>query len=222
MGMKISFLLLKKIKTFYKMINMKGKRTGIDFSEHELIITKNDNVLIHHLKKPNTVMDNVKFINVEGVLLVTGDYSRWSFCREFHPSAEGRVSDYYWCEKLSIGSSQTYSDYSPDKTHETLVEELDNYIKDKTEENPKFDEENEDDDILNYYKNCISNTDDELDYTYCAYRNLPKGIDGESVTFMKKIKPQLQVVFDAFEEICRRMKEEENKNPKTIKNEQIN
>ena len=32
-------------------MKMKGKRTGIDFSEHELIVTKNDSVLIHHLKK---------------------------------------------------------------------------------------------------------------------------------------------------------------------------
>jgi hypothetical protein len=187
---------------------MKGTRTGVDFSEHELIITKNDSVLIHHLKKPDTIMDNIKFINIEGVLLVTGDYSRWSFCREFHPSADGHVSDYYWCEKLSIGSSHTYSDYSPEDTHEILVEELDNYIKDKIKEDSKFDEENDDDETLNYYKDCISNTDDELDYTYHAYRNIPEGMDCESVVFIQKIKPQLQVVFDAFEEICRRMKEE--------------
>lgn len=193
---------------------MKGTRTGIDFSEHELIITKNDNVLIHHLKKPNTIMDNVKFINIEGVLLVTGDYSRWSFCREFHPSADGRVSDYYWCEKLSIGSSQTYSDYSSEDTYERLKESLTEYIEDRKEEDSDFDEQTEDDDTINYYKECMSKTDDELEYTAYAYREYPDGFDCESVIFMKKIKPQLQVVFDAFEEICRRMKEEENDKPK--------
>lgn len=195
-------------------MKMKGKRTGIDFSEHELIVTKNDSVLIHHLKKPNTIMDNVKFINIEGVLLVTGDYSRWSFCREFHPSSDGHVSDYYWCEKLSIGSSHTYSDYSSEDTHERLKELLKEYIEEKKEENPDFDEEDTDNEITEYYRECMSKVDDELEYTAYAYREYPNGFDSESVVFMKKIKPQLQVVFDAFEEICRRIKEEENNNPK--------
>ena len=142
---------------------MKGTRTGIDFSEHELIITKNDNVLIHHLKKPNTIMDNVKFINIEGVLLVTGDYSRWSFCREFHRSADGRVSDYYWCEKLSIDSSQTYSDYSSEDTYERLKESLTEYIENRKEEDSDFNEQTEDDDIFNQFSNLVNqgNTEEE-------------------------------------------------------------
>ena len=31
---------------------MKGRRTGIDFEKHEVIVTKNDDCLIHYLEKP--------------------------------------------------------------------------------------------------------------------------------------------------------------------------
>ena len=38
--------------------------------------------------------------------VVTGDVGNWMFCREFHPSSKGHVSDYYWVEKLQMSSSQ--------------------------------------------------------------------------------------------------------------------
>jgi len=38
---------------------------------------------------------------------------------------------------------------------------------------------------------------------------MPSFFDSEGVPNVKKVKIWLQIVFDAFDEICRRMKEEE-------------
>ena len=96
------------------------KRTDIDFSKHEVIITKLDNVVepcvIHYLKLPDTRMNSIKFINCGGVLSVTGDYGNWIFCREFHPSEKEYVSGSYWEEKLRIASCQDPYEYDEDAT----------------------------------------------------------------------------------------------------------
>jgi hypothetical protein len=62
---------------------MKGKRTGIEFGEHEVLVTKTEECLIHYLKKPNTISDSIKYINVGGILAVTGDYGNWIFVENF-------------------------------------------------------------------------------------------------------------------------------------------
>ena len=103
---------------------MKGKRTGLDFSKHELLCTKSDELTIHHLKKPNTYYDSIKYINTQGIMAVTGDYGNWIFCREFHPSADDYVSSGYWCEKLSIASCQVYKEYDPEETEKEIKRRL--------------------------------------------------------------------------------------------------
>jgi hypothetical protein len=184
---------------------MNSKRIGIDFSKHEVIVTKNDNLLIHYLKKPGTTWDSIKFINCDGILAVTGDYGNWIFCREFHPSKDGYVSDGYWHEKLQILSSQQGMEFDGEATKEELRRKIAEH---KEEVAQDLLEENES--LLEYYEECISLCDDnELDYTYYAYRNLPKGMDYDDVVFLKDYKPWLKAVFDGFDEICRRMKEGE-------------
>lgn len=176
---------------------MKGKRTGIEFEEHELIVTRQDGLLVHYLKKPNTIYDNIKFINTNGILAVTGDYSNWMFCREFHPSPNGHVSDYYWIEKLRIASCQEPEKFDSKET-ETEIKKL------------LAEEEDLDDEEKEYLEECLSRVDDEFDYEHYAHReNCGRFQDHENVPYCKKIKRQLMVVFDGFEEICRRMKEEE-------------
>ena len=49
-------------------------RTTIDWSKHELHITKNEHIAVWHLRIDNSYLRSVKFINVEGRLLVTGDW----------------------------------------------------------------------------------------------------------------------------------------------------
>jgi len=174
---------------------MKGKRNGLDFSQHEMHVIKTDEVLIHHLKKPNTICDNIKYINCGGILAVTGDYGNWIFCREFHPSAEGGVSGGYWDEKLQICSEQTASKYCSDSTAEAITR--------------WFEEENEDmnEEVKEWIQDLLDNVEDELDYTNIAYRQTPNGIDYEYIPFIKERHTWLNTVYDGFDELCRRYKE---------------
>ena len=71
-------------------------RTSVDWSDHVLTTSKEGYTLIHTIKKPDTVWDMVTFINTNNIMVVTGDNSNWMFCREFHPSPAGRVSEGYW------------------------------------------------------------------------------------------------------------------------------
>lgn len=179
---------------------MKGKRTGIDFEKHEVIITKNEECLIHHLKIPNTHYNSIKYINCGGVLAVTGDYGNWIFCREFHPSADGFVSGGYWLEKLRILSTQDGEEFNSEATKKALQERLYEY----KVENGKDAKE----DVIEYYEECINKCDEhEIDYTHFAYREQPRGLDYEDVILEKDYKFWLKAVFDGFDEICRRMKE---------------
>jgi len=182
---------------------MKGKRTNLEFKEHELLITEQEGLLVHHLKKPDTNMDNIKFINTNGIMVVTGDYGNWVFCREFHPSATSeQVSDGYLIEKLQILSCQDPYDYDVDATLLELQNNFDNYIKDCNDS-----EVDPDESVIEYFDECINLVYDELDYTHYAYRERPSFMDYDEIAYVKSPKYWLQVVFDGFEEICRRLNE---------------
>jgi len=99
------------------------RRTNIDFSKHVLTIDETTNAVIYGFKKPETYHGAIKFINTSGILAITGDYGNWIICREFHPSADGHVSDGYWCEKIRLSSSQKVSDHDP-KATEDLINEI--------------------------------------------------------------------------------------------------
>lgn len=190
-------LIHEKFRTGTDKVPALGKRTKFDFSKHEVLVTKTDDVLIHHLKLPGTVMDSVKFINTNGIMAVTGDYGNWIFCREFHPSGgnNGGVSDSYWLEKLKISSCQNPYRYDSEATATEIREILNNPEEELT------DEEKE------YLQQGLREVDDELDYTYHAYRNtVGRWQDLEYVPHVKKLPAQLHYVFDAFDEICRRLK----------------
>jgi len=180
---------------------MKGKRTVIDWGKHEVTVTKQDGLLVHHLKDPDTVINNIKYINTNGILAVTGDYGNWMFCREFHPSANGFVSEGYWKEKLRNLSTQEPNDFDEDATRK----ELEGYLADTDEPLREIEKD--------YIEGCLDAMGDgEFDYSHYAYRNnVGRFIDGEYVPFCKKTKYWLDAVFDGFDEICRRMKEEAEK-----------
>ncbi len=193
---------MPKQKTPEQLQKHIGKRTGIDFSKHEVIVTQNEFVNIWFLKKPNTLCDCIKFINTNGILAVTGDYGNWIFCREFHPDAKGYVETGYWKEKLRISSTQEPSEYDPEGTAVALQEQLiglEEYgYKDK-----KLQEMKE------YIQECLTRVDNEHEYVAYAYLEGPSFIDSESVIMVKKIKYWLLVVFDGFDEICNRLRNPE-------------
>lgn len=180
------------------------KRTNFDFSKHILLEThfKNDNhsLDIWDLKLPTSSnMFRVKFINTCGILVVDGDFGRWSFCREFHPSADGYVSEGYWFEKLSIGSQQQYAKYDAEKTEKELKKWIKSGLKDYGYEGEELRK------LKEQFTDLLDYVDDEIEYTQKAFRETDID-DYEYIPFVKTQFVQLDIIFDAFEELCKRMK----------------
>jgi len=175
---------------------MREHRTDVNFDQYIIIETRYQDVLITEFKKPDTRCGSIIFINAKGVLAVTGDYGNWIFCREFHPSPDGFVSDSYWCEKLSIASTQKFSDYDPKATRLEIENRLrhDNIDEDELETDEREYLEN----LLEYVDEC------EERYIVYSYDHLPQGRDYEYIPIIKKLNPWLEVIFGAFDEICRR------------------
>jgi hypothetical protein len=189
---------MKEIKT-----NL-GRRTDFDFSEHELLIKESDGLLVHTLKhKDYNKMYRFDFINTNGVMVVTGDYGNWMFCREFHPSPDGMVSDYYWCEKIKIASTQEPFEFDYEATEKEILEAI----------NVEGGFEGDDLEIMTeYYESLLDKVHEgEFYYEAYAYGEMPYLITSGCVPNNKKIKHWLLCVFDAFEEICSRLKEGEEK-----------
>lgn len=175
-------------------------RTTIDFSKHEITETKYPGVLIHKFALPHTIRNSVTFINTCGVMTVTGDFGNWVFCREFHPSPNGKVSDTYWDEKLRGSSeSQTSHEYCPKTTLE-LIEEFVNEFENDFGRVPN-EKETEWLDDLKYY------VDDKLEYEYTAYRESPIDIDFEDIPYGKARHVWLNAVYDAFDSMCQKLNE---------------
>lgn len=177
-----------------------NKRTTIDFSRHEVKVTQFEGVLIHEFKRPDTRNCMLVFINTQGVMTVTGDFGNWVFCREFHPSPEGSVSAGYWDEKLRIASEQDSHAFCSQQTEIELKEFRDNY-----EDN--YGEMTEE--VSEWLENLEGYADDEFEYTYYAYRETPRDIDAESVPFGKARHSWLNCVYDGFDALCLKLKENE-------------
>jgi len=181
------------------------KRTRLDFSQHELKITETPEIIVHYLKKPNTIIDSIKFINTNGILAVTGDYGNWIFCRSFVPSATGEgVSDGYWCQKLRIASTQKDSNFDKGATDIEIKERLKELKENKDHyDDIKYEE------LKDYYESLIELESGEGRYMIEAYDNLPFNFDSDDIPCVYQIDYSLLVIFDAFEEICKRLKNKE-------------
>ena len=179
----------------------RNQRTLIDWSEHQLKIKRNDNCLIHELKKENSSYEKIIFINTNDICAVTGDFGNYIFCREFHPTADGFVSDNYWIEKLQINSIQEPETYSPEQTRKVLEKGLAGELEEYGYEDEQLITMQE------YYKKLLNVVDcSEWEYISFAYNEyLPNFLTAEDVPIAKVIKQRLLIIFDAFEEICKRL-----------------
>lgn len=170
------------------------KRTNVDWTKHELSITcYKGKPAIYDFRKGNSCVHAITFINVEGVLSVTGDWGNWIFCREFHPTEEGYVSDSYWIEKLQISSCQDPYDFEQSKVKEE-VEQL-KKDHDLSEEEIEFL-----DDLV------IEAGEGKYAFIAKIMNDKPNDLDYEFLPNGKVVQWWLQVVFDAFDEICHRLK----------------
>lgn len=187
----------------------KNKRTDIDFSEHEhrIEIFKNENgkeIRIDHFQVGNSRINYIQFINTDEIMSVTGDFGNWIFCRPFVPSSEGFVSDHYWYEKLSISSTQKYKSFDSDLTVEALEDEMN-----RMDEDFDVDYVERKEEYRAYLERCISESDYEWGYVAYAYQEHPSWMDSEDVIFCEKTNVRLEIIFDAFDEICNRLKDKE-------------
>ena len=181
---------------------MREKRTDVNFDEHELHVKLEEGLMIHHLQRPNTNMFNVKFINTNGVCVVTGDVGNWMFCREFHPSADGYVSDGYWLEKLGMKSTQVGTEYNSEETREEIQEGIDGVLEEWGHEGDDLEEAKE------YYRGLLNYVEyQESEYITYACDNMPGFMDSEDIPHVRTIIHRLNIVYDAFNEICERLKE---------------
>ena len=59
-----------------------------------------------------------------------------------------------------------------------------------------------------WFKDLLYFTYDEINYTYHAYRHYskPDFIEYDEIPFVKKGSPRLEIIFDAFDEICSRLR----------------
>jgi hypothetical protein len=170
------------------------RKTSVDFTNHKLNIIKHDDIVIYEYKKPGTIINGLTFINAKGVMTVTGDFGNWVFCREFHPKKDDYVSRGYMDEKLQIASEQTSHKFDSETTV-NLIKEFKKQF--KSAYGRKMNDEEKD-----WVKDLIYHSDDQHEYIYYAYREKPTTIDYESVPFGKKRHIWLEIIYDAFNEIC--------------------
>jgi hypothetical protein len=156
--------------------------------------------VIYDFKKPDSIEHRVIVINAYGVCSVTGDFGKWIFEKEFHLSGN--------CTKINDGyilqnSPRTQELYEWDG--ELVRKEIEETIQQSydIESDEMSDEENE------YWSGLINATYD-CEYTYIAKcMNRPSCIESENIPKSRqKLNPYLLAIFDAFEEICGRTKDE--------------
>jgi len=187
------------------MIEMK-KRSDWDFKDHthrvEIFKSEEGNeIRVDHFQEGNSRMGYIKFVNDSEGLAVYGDFGNWIFNRQFHPSPDGYVADSYWYEKLRIASSQDHARYDSEATAKELQELIDGGLEEWGYEGETLEK------AIEWCKELLYHVDDELEYTYQAYRGSnPTEMDYESIPFCKESSMQLKIIFDAFDEICTRLK----------------
>jgi hypothetical protein len=180
---------------------MKKRETSVDFSNHELKVTESERVTIYEFKKPGTIVNGLTFIVGVGVTTVTGDFGNWVFCREFHPKPKDYVSRGYFDEKLRIASEQTCEAFDSEET----LKEIENF---KYTFYESFDREMTDEEE-DWIQSLIDNVYDDFQYKYIAYREMPNSLDFDYAPFGKKRHVWLEIVYDAFNEMCDAMEKVE-------------
>jgi len=187
-----------------KIEELREKMTKWDFSEHTHVVEefksdKGNTVRIDHLRKGSSNHGYVRFVNDDYGLSVFGDFGNWIFCRPFVPSNKGYVCVSYWNEKLKISSSQDHARYDSDETEKEIKELINGRLEEYGHEGEELEK------LKDWYTDLLDYTDDEIDYMYHAFRSGDSPDDYENVPFAKKGSYQLLIVFDAFNEICRRI-----------------
>ena len=189
-------------------------RRNYDFSKHTHRVeifksSKGNEIRVDHFQEAEKRCGYIKFVNDEQGLSVFGDFGNWIFCRPFIPSSKGFVSDGYWNEKLKLYSEQYHAKYDSEETAKEIEELINHGLEEYGYEGDKLLKAKE------WFKSLLRHIDEEIDYSYHAYMDYskPDFIEYEMIPFEKKGSPRLEIIFDAFDEICNRLRA--NKRQKT-------
>lgn len=165
-----------------------------DWSKHKLSIDASlIGIMVVHWKIPGTLNFFVCWTVIPGHTVVTGDLGTWVFEREFRPGPR-HYSVPYMLEKLAPHTKYTVW------SNDTLCEELDTLLRDNADLTAEEVEYLED---LRYY-------DSEYAYSYHAHCDPPGRFaeDIDNIPRGTRLHPQLQLVLEAFGEMCRRTEAE--------------
>lgn len=183
-----------------------NRRTDIDFSEHKYTCTEakdelGDIIRVDSLELEGTVYKNVNFMNTKFGMVVFSEYGVWSFNRCFIPNGSGElISDDYWISKLTSNLCEMERNFDKDLIKEhlsELAEEISDFGLDEDVEQ----------DALEWVSDlmCFADCEDWDGYMDIVYHE-------ESDMYApvyKKAPYRLNAIFDAFEEICHRIKNKE-------------
>ena len=172
------------------------KRTDMDWSKHIVEAeTVGDFATIHRLRIPDSICLMVEFINMhDRGLLVRGDFGSWIFSQCFYPSRDGEVLEQYWLEKLLIANNRQ-------DVHDFSRGVLDAEIEDLVEFSKEAGRYNQTKDFIESLRLCASKEEVVSSWDYA-----PNWVDPEDYPEGLDICERLKIIFDAFDEICRRMK----------------
>ena len=181
------------------------KRTNWDFKDyvHTVTIYKSDygkEVRIDEFREPGTMCGYIRFINDVFGMSVYGDFGNWIFNRQFVPSKNGAVSDDYWIGKLMHSSHQKAYRYDATETRKRLEEGIKYQLEDDGYEGDELDIMKE------YYNDLFLYVDNPIEYECHSYDLLPRCGDVDHIPYEKELDYQIQIVFDAFDEMCKRLK----------------
>jgi hypothetical protein len=192
---------------------MENKRTSVDFSKHthtvEIYKCGVKEIRVDTLQFENSRENMVQFINTSETMSVTGDFGNWIFCRPFIPSSKNYVSSYYWIEKLRTLSEQKLDELDLEAISQKIEQELDHGLGEYGYTGDRLQE------AKDWYSELLEHTDEEADYIEFIHRGYPELINIEDIPFYKKTPVWLNIIFDAFDEICDRS-DENGKDIKTI------
>lgn len=168
----------------------------MNLTKHKLTVEEFGPITVYTFERPDTINYRTKWIVGLGVTTVIGDLGRWVFCREFHPSKGESVSRGYWDEKLETYSVQKATEFDSNATLESIEEFEKNY-----EDN--YGELTEE--VKEWLDRLQDTVFDKIEYESIAFREKPGFIEYEDVPYGKIRHARLDLVYDSFNEMCKRI-----------------
>lgn len=169
-------------------------RTNFTWEKHELNITEGDIYKMWDLKIPESKLFRVQIINFEDICIIKGDFGRWTFCRKFADVKNGKISDEYWLEKLEHHSAQIGMEWDEIETENELIDLI-----------KSFEQNDEQTEALEFLTDLMNECHNEEGYNDYIKMFKPHFLDETLIPKYFKIKKQLQIIFDAMEEISARI-----------------